>query len=67
MALRHQSLGARREMSTGSVLRRELTGGSMSSRRSVRDRQSMQRVIVKQGYLKKLPDSTKFGAAFKVP
>ena len=34
--------------------------------RAVRDARSMHRVIIKQGYLKKMPSSSKLGSFFKV-
>lgn len=46
-------------------IRRELTYNARG--RNARARQSMQRVIIKQGYLKKLPNSQKFGSVFKKP
>jgi len=32
----------------------------------VRDARSMRRVIIKQGYLKKMPNSAKLGSSFRV-
>jgi len=39
---------------------------SRQNRAAYRDARSMRRIIVKQGYLKKLPNSTKLGSSFKV-
>jgi len=36
------------------------------NRAAYRDARSMRRIIIKQGYLKKLPNSTKLGSLFKV-
>lgn len=42
------------------MLRREGGGGR------ARNRQSMRRTVIKQGYLKKLPNIAKFGSSVKV-
>ena len=39
---------------------------SMSRLEFIRKRQSLQRTIIKQGYLKKLPNAANFGSSFKV-
>jgi len=36
------------------------------NRAAIRDARSMRRVIIKQGYLRKMPSSTKLGLTFRV-
>jgi len=54
---------------TSADQRREVTPSIYRPRQNralVRDARSMRRVIIKQGYLKKIPNSSKLGSFFKV-
>lgn len=53
-------------MDDSSVVFRGSTVRFRDPRTNARDARSMQRIIVKQGYLRKLPSGNKLGSLFKV-